>query len=108
MKQLTKRNNLPMKRLEAVIFDWAGTTVDYGCMAPILAMKKAFLQQDLPLTMAEIREPMGMLKVDHIKAILNMENVKSQFNQLYGRPSDEKDIENIYKQFEIDIFSILH
>ena len=22
-------------RLEAVIFDWAGTTVDHGCMAPV-------------------------------------------------------------------------
>lgn len=24
-----------MKHIEAVIFDWAGTTVDYGCFAPL-------------------------------------------------------------------------
>ncbi|HRR36806.1 MAG TPA: phosphonoacetaldehyde hydrolase, partial [Clostridia bacterium] len=23
------------KRVKAVIFDWAGTTIDYGCFAPI-------------------------------------------------------------------------
>ena len=26
-----------MRNIEAVIFDWAGTTVDYGCMAPVQA-----------------------------------------------------------------------
>ena len=25
------------KKIEAVIFDWAGTTVDYGCFAPVQA-----------------------------------------------------------------------
>ena len=31
-----------MRQLEAVIFDWAGTTVDYGCFAPVEAFIKAF------------------------------------------------------------------
>ena len=97
-----------MKQLEAVIFDWAGTTVDYGCMAPILAMKHAFLQQELSITLDEIREPMGMLKIDHIKAILNMERVKLDFNEKFGRYSEHHDIQKIYDQFEIHIFSMLH
>jgi phosphonoacetaldehyde hydrolase len=97
-----------MKQLEAVIFDWAGTTVDYGCMAPILAMKHAFLQQELSVTLAEIREPMGMLKIDHIKAILNMDRVKLDFNQKYGRNVEYHEIQKIYDQFEMHIFSMLH
>ena len=24
-----------MKKIEGVIFDWAGTTVDFGCFAPV-------------------------------------------------------------------------
>ena len=28
--------------IEAVIFDWAGTTVDYGCFAPVQAFIEAF------------------------------------------------------------------
>ncbi len=64
-----------MKRIEAVIFDWAWTTVDYGCMAPIHAMQEAFKQDKLNVTVDEIRQPMGMLKADHIKAVLNMDRV---------------------------------
>ncbi|MFR7444714.1 MAG: hypothetical protein ACLUUO_16310 [Sellimonas intestinalis] len=29
-------------KYEAVIFDWAGTTVDYGCFAPVQAFLDAF------------------------------------------------------------------
>ena len=31
-----------MRKIEAVIFDWAGTTVDYGSFAPVQAFIKAF------------------------------------------------------------------
>ena len=30
-------------KIEAVIFDWAGTTVDYGCFAPVEVFIKVFL-----------------------------------------------------------------
>lgn len=29
-------------KYEGIIFDWAGTTVDYGCMAPVRAFDEAF------------------------------------------------------------------
>lgn len=31
-----------MKKIEAVIFDWAGTTADYGSCAPVQAFIAAF------------------------------------------------------------------
>lgn len=97
-----------MKQLEAVIFDWAGTTVDYGCMAPILAMQKAFAHHHLPVTIEEIRQPMGMLKIDHIKTILSMDRVKHSFHEHYHRDAQPDDIAAINQQFEENIFSILH
>ena len=51
-----------MKKIEAVIFDWAGTTVDYGSFAPVVAFAKAFEKFGIKPTTDEIREPMGMLK----------------------------------------------
>lgn len=96
-----------MKQLEAVIFDWAGTTVDYGCMAPIHAMKEAFKAHHLMITIDEIRKPMGLLKLDHIKAVLDMDRVQNEFHQIHGRHSESHDIEKIYSQFEQQIFSIL-
>jgi phosphonoacetaldehyde hydrolase len=96
-----------MKHIEAVIFDWAGTTVDYGCMAPIYAMQEAFQQHRVNVTLDEIRQPMGMLKVDHIKAVLNMERVKNGFSDVHGREHELTDVEKIYTEFERNIFSIL-
>ena len=50
--------------IKTVIFDWAGTTVDFGCMAPVHAFRNAFLEKGIQLTDKEIREPMGKLKWD--------------------------------------------
>ena len=51
---------------QLVIFDWAGTTVDYGCFAPVNAFALAFQKFGITPTVEEIRAPMGMLKRDHI------------------------------------------
>ena len=56
-----------MRNVEAVIFDWAGTTVDYGCFAPVQAFVEVFKHFGIEPTMQEVREPMGMLKIDHIR-----------------------------------------
>ena len=61
--------------IEAVIFDWAGTTVDYGCFAPVKAFMEAFAHHGVPVTMEETRKPMGMLKRDHIRTMLHMERI---------------------------------
>ena len=44
--------------IEAVIFDWAGTTVDYGCFAPVQAFVEVFKHFGIEPTMDEVREPM--------------------------------------------------
>ena len=65
------------EKIEAVIFDWAGTTVDYGCFAPVMAFGQVFEQFGIHVTMEEIREPMGMLKWDHIRTMLSMPRITS-------------------------------
>lgn len=61
--------------IQAVIFDWAGTTVDYGCFAPVQAFQEAFAHHGVPATLEETRKPMGMLKRDHIRTMLRMERI---------------------------------
>ena len=61
--------------IEAVIFDWAGTTVDYGCFAPVQAFVEVFKHFGIEPTMDEVREPMGMLKIDHIRTMLSMPRI---------------------------------
>lgn len=89
-----------MRKIEAVIFDWAGTTVDYGCFAPVQAFKEAFLSYQIEATNDEIREPMGMLKIEHIKTMLNMPRIKQCFYDIYHREYTMEDVHNIYAVFE--------
>lgn len=46
------------KKIEAVIFDWAGTTVDYGCFAPVQAFTEVFKEFGVIPTMEEVRKRM--------------------------------------------------
>ena len=74
-----------MKKIKAVIFDWAGTTVDYGCMAPVQAFVEVFKQYGIEPTMEEVRKPMGMLKIDHIRTMLQMERICGLWVEKYGK-----------------------
>ena len=78
-----------MKKIKAVIFDWAGTTVDFGCMAPVQAFVEVFKQYGIEPTMEEVRKPMGMLKIDHIRTMLKMERISSLWKEKYGKEPGE-------------------
>ena len=93
--------------IHAVIFDWAGTTVDYGCFAPVQAFQEAFAHHGVPVTLEETRKPMGMLKRDHIRTMLRMERIARAWEETHGRPAGEEDVEAVYAQFEPKLFSIL-
>ena len=93
--------------IEGVIFDWAGTTVDYGCFAPVQAFMEAFAHYGVPVTAEETRKPMGMLKRDHIRTMLEMERISQVWERIYGHKADEKDVDAVYAQFEPKLFSIL-
>ena len=71
---------------QLVIFDWAGTTVDYGCFAPVNAFALAFQKFGVTPTVEEIRAPMGMLKRDHIRTMLRMERIARAWEETHGRP----------------------
>ena len=88
--------------IEGVIFDWAGTTVDYGCFAPVKAFMEAFAHHGVPVTMEETRKPMGMLKRDHIRTMLRME-----WKRVHGHEATEEDVDAVYAQFEPKLFAIL-
>lgn len=93
--------------IKTIIFDWAGTTVDFGCMTPVMAFKNAFLEKEIHLTLDDIREPMGMLKRDHTATLLQLPNVQQQWHEKYGRLPEEGDIDAIYARFETLIFEDL-
>ena len=94
-------------KFEAVIFDWAGTTVDYGCFAPVQAFVEVFRHFGIEPTMEEVRKPMGMLKRDHIRTMLSMERISGLWKEKYQTNWTENDVERLYSLFEEKLFGIL-
>ena len=85
--------------IEAVIFDWAGTTYDFGSMAPIRAFQALFEANQVPIALSEAREPMGTEKREHITRILAMPRVKNAWSETYGAAPTEADIDRLYDEF---------
>lgn len=96
-----------MSKVEAVIFDWAGTTVDYGCFAPVKAFCEVFQEYGIVPAMDEVRAPMGMLKWDHIRTMLDMPRIKSLWEEKYGMAPKDEDADKLYARFEPALFRIL-
>jgi phosphonoacetaldehyde hydrolase len=82
-----------------VVFDWAGTTIDHGCLAPVVPFQKAFQRYGVEITLAEARSPMGLDKMDHIRAILRMPGVAERWQIAYGRDATEAVVEGLFQQF---------
>jgi phosphonoacetaldehyde hydrolase len=85
--------------ITAVVFDWAGTTVDYGCCAPAQVFQQVFEQSGIPITPAQAREPMGAAKRDHIAKILAMPDVAGRWEEKHGAAPGDDDVEQLYQKF---------
>lgn len=96
-----------MAAIECVIFDWAGTTVDYGCFAPVRAFMEVFMEYGVEPTVDEVRKPMGMLKIDHIRTMLKMDRIAAEFEKKQGRRATEDDVVKMHDMFTGKLMSIL-
>jgi len=81
------------------IFDWAGTVLDFGCMAPVAAFREAFAEDGLAISEAEARAPMGAAKRTHIEMILGQPAVAQRWQAAKGKASDQTDVERLYAAF---------
>lgn len=96
-----------MKKIDMIIFDWAGTTVDYGSFAPVQAFIEAFKQFGVEPTTEEVRKPMGMLKHDHIRTMMQMPRISRLWEEKHGKPWTEEDVDAVYLASETGIMKIL-
>lgn len=100
-------HTVPANKLKALIFDWAGTTVDFGSLAPARTLAQLFSSMGISLSDAEIRRDMGLAKKLHIQSILSILRVRQAWQSLRGRQPTEKDVEEIYQRFIALQFSCL-
>ncbi|GAB0119925.1 phosphonoacetaldehyde hydrolase [Acidisoma sp. 7E03] len=85
--------------LNAVVFDWAGTVVDFGSRAPMGAFVEAFAAFGVEVTIAEARIPMGMAKRPHVAALLAMPRIAAAWEARHGHAPGETDIDAVYEVF---------
>ena len=85
--------------LRAVVLDWAGTTVDFGCMAPVATFMQAFEESGVPITVEEARAPMGTPKWRHIQAIIQADAVRARWQEAHGKTPDDADVDALYERF---------
>ena len=75
---------------------------------PLNAFLKVFKEEKgIEITLRQAREPMGMLKIDHIREILKTQRVSEQFSAHYRRAWTETDVREMNAKFETYLFATL-
>jgi phosphonoacetaldehyde hydrolase len=93
--------------IKGIIFDWAGTTIDYGCFAPVKVFQEIFKNKGVEITLEETRKPMGKMKKDHIRDLCSMPRIQKAWKNVYGKPPDENNVEELFQMFEQTLLTIL-
>ena len=96
-----------VRKVQAVIIDWAGTTIDYGCRAPLAVFLELFKHKGIPITIEEASKPMGKLKIEHIRELLSMERIKQQYIKVYKKEPTDEIVKQFNMEFEQSLFKIL-
>jgi phosphonoacetaldehyde hydrolase len=82
--------------IQAVIFDWAGTMIDFGCRAPVAALREVFAEAGIEITEAEARADMGKAKRDHVRALLAAPRIATLWTAFNGRQANEDDVDGLH------------
>lgn len=88
-----------MTKFKAVVFDWAGTMVDFGSFAPMGVFVKAFETFGITATIDQARAPMGAAKWDHIRAMMDDADIAAQWQAKYGAAPTDADVDKVYEIF---------
>ena len=85
--------------LKAVILDWAGTTMDYGCFAPAVVFVEVYKRNNVPISIEQARVPMGAHKKVHIRELSLAEDIAASWQEVHGRRPSEEDVEAMFQDF---------
>jgi len=89
-----------ISEVRAVVFDWAGTMVDFGSFAPMQSFVAAFEAFGVSVTLEEARGPMGLPKRDHIDIMIHQPRIAEVWEQVNGAAPGSSDVDAILARFE--------
>jgi phosphonoacetaldehyde hydrolase len=82
--------------IKGIVMDWAGTSVDYGSIAPTQAFIDVFAEFNIDISAEIVRKYMGIHKKDHLRKILSEENVTRLWFENYGEEPNEDNVDEIF------------
>jgi phosphonoacetaldehyde hydrolase len=85
--------------IRCVILDWAGTTMDFGCMAPAVVFRQVFEKAGVPISLEEARIPMGAHKRVHIGLICEIASVRRRWIETHGSEPTDDDVGRMFDDF---------
>lgn len=88
-----------MSQIKALIFDWAGTTVDHGSVAPVLTLERVLADAGVRVPQAVIRRDMGLAKRDHIARLLQEPEAIAAWLAAHGASPPECAADALYAAF---------
>ena len=87
-------------KIRGVVFDWAGTIVDFGSLAPMAAFVDLFARHGITISVDQARIPMGLPKIDHIRALAQLPQIAAQWDSVFSRDFNEDDAQALLQEFE--------
>jgi len=96
----SSRNANGESGIAAVIFDWAGTTVDFGCFAPTVSIVETFAERGVTLSLAQARGPMGLEKHEHLRQLLENDAIRREWKKATGADPVPGDADVLYEDLE--------
>jgi len=92
------KNKLYTGPVQSIVLDWAGTTVDHGCMGPAAVFVDVFAEQGVKVTVKDARQFMGLAKKDHIREMCKLSAIASAWEKKHGAFPDGKDVDTLYER----------
>jgi phosphonoacetaldehyde hydrolase len=85
--------------IKLVVFDWAGTLIDHGAVAPVETLVALFESAGVTVSPAQVRSAMGLGKREQIESVLRVPVVLRSFQAAHGRVPTHADVDALYASY---------
>ncbi|MCG8552795.1 MAG: phosphonoacetaldehyde hydrolase [Desulfobacterales bacterium] len=103
------RNKKYTGPVQSMIFDWAGTAVDHGCIGPAKVFVEVFAEKDVAVSIKDARKFMGLAKKDHIRGMCELPEVSRAWQARFNRLPGESDVDMLYERTAVQMVdTIVH
>src|SRR4051794_37485355 len=85
--------------VKLVVFDWTGTLIDHGSVAPVQALITVFAGAGIAVTAAQVRSAGAATRREQIAALLRVPDVLRTFQRAQGREPTCGDIDQLYAAY---------